>query len=124
MTSRSETPESPAYAAWRAECAKIDLRREGAAKVYAMLSSMHPPVSGKWAEELFPYPPEPPKEEPREVEVGRGRYRRLPDGVWQYRVGSDKRRSWCNNYENDEYVYALASLLPKADRIRLAEEGE
>lgn len=121
----STTPESPAYAAWRAECAKIDLKREG----YRAACYRAPP-SPLWsagesvaaAADAFPYPPEP--KEPREVEVHGWWYRRLPDGRWQYRGESPPDWCWCNEAMTDAGVSAFASLLPKADRIRLAEEGE
>ena len=121
MTSRSETPESPAYAAWRAECAKIDLRREGAATAWNDESRAPLDVVTRWAEKLFPYPPEP--KEPREVAIGGWIYRRMGAEAWEcLRVGVTT--CWVPASYDDAVIYRLASLLPKADRIRLAEEGE
>lgn len=64
---------------------------------------------------LFPYPPKP--EEPKEVEVFGCRYRRYADCHWErYGITGWHKLEW-----TDAYVVALASLLPKADRQRIAE---
>jgi hypothetical protein len=106
--------DSPAIAAWREECARIDLKREGWNAAMARMArfySDHQSIAGALN---YPYPPKP--TEPRTVAVKRLhpyddeiRYR-FDGTVFEYLSRTGK--EWFSTNWTAASIRALASLLP------------
>lgn len=103
--------------AWEAACRAVDEQRIAARQriPISIDRELRRPEMLALLHALFPYPPKP--EESKGVEAFGCRYRRYADCHWErYGITGWHKLEW-----NDAYVVALASLLPKADRQRIAE---